>query len=182
MLSQLENTATYLLEICRVRKVYPDSIVWSSTPISLYRDNEIGLPMMQIEDLVGSLHLFIVDTGAPYSIIPESEYFKFGITVLSESIWSYTAGGQARIGIAPRFKIGEIVIYNKFFWLIPDDREQLVTPEGEFLLSARIIGWDFLRQANNIQFTENDIIFNQLLDTPHLNNFLIDNVRGCLNF
>lgn len=169
LFSQIEKNqkSDFYLKICNVKKEYPDSTEWKSVPIILYKDST-GLPIIQIKDLNDSIHPFIFDTGSPYSCIPESDCSKFGIKVLVDSLDYF--GRYIKAGIAPKLKIGKIITYNMLFLIFPDPISKITKTN----IDLRIIGWDFMYRADNIQLTDSTITFNQKLKNKQLENFLID--------
>jgi len=169
LLSQIDKTkdSMYLLKLCSVKKEYPDFTEWNSVPISLRKDS-IGLSMVPIKDLNDSIHYFIFDTGAPFSMIPENECSKFGIKIVEDSV--IIDGKLGKIGVAQSFKIGEVVTKNMLFTVIPDSISKF--PKINVVL--KVIGWDFMQYADNIQITKDSINFNQKLNNQKLNNLLMD--------
>jgi len=177
LFSQIEKTpnSDFYLKICSVKKEYPDSTVWNSDPITLYKDST-GLSVIQIKDLYDSIHPFIFDTGANYSCIPESDCSKFEIKILMDS-FNYFGYYNLKVGIAPKLKIGEIVAYNMLFLIWPDS----ISKFPKTNINLRVIGWDFMYRADNIQLTNSAIIFNQKLINQQLNNLLIDFDKPLVN-
>jgi len=121
------------------------------------------------------IHSFIFDSGATYSSIPERDCSKFGIKVIIDSLDYYDH--YIKVGIAPKFKIGEIVANNLLFFIFPDSISKV--PKRN--ISLRVIGWDFMHTADNIQLTNENVIFNQKLNNTKLNNFLIDGSVPLIN-
>jgi len=176
VLSQIEKTSSseILLKICSVKKEYPDSTEWNSAPITLYKDST-GLPLIQIKDMNDSIHPFIFDTGFNYSCIPESDCSMFGVKVVMDSLNNW--GHYLKIGIAPKIKIGKNIAYNMLFYIWPDSISKV--PKTNIYL--RVIGLDFMHTADNIQLTNETIIFNQKLKNQKLNNILMDGDKPLIN-
>lgn len=74
-------------------------------------------------EINGSARRFVLDTGANFSVVTDSEAQALGLRILGETagVGSITQTGAAsRIGVADRVKIGEVVFQNVVFLVMPD--------------------------------------------------------------
>ncbi|MBJ7318015.1 MAG: aspartyl protease family protein [Brevundimonas sp.] len=71
----------------------------------------------------GSARRFVLDTGANFSVVTESEAAALGLRILGDTagVGSITqAGAVSRIGVADEVKIGAVVFQHVVFLIMPD--------------------------------------------------------------
>jgi len=73
--------------------------------------------------------------------------------------------------------MNETIAHNMLFEVIPDS----ISKVPKTNINLKVIGWDFMQYADNIQITKDSISFNQKLHNQKLNNLLIDSYSLMLN-
>ncbi len=132
-------------------KVPKQKVEVSNAVIKFERD-DAGLVTLPVEDNKGKKHRFVLDTGAGYSIIPESRTLGFNIRIVTDSVFVVggIAGTWSKMGYAESITIGNMHADNVLFHILPDSVLS-VQYKGENVYSLNgIIGWDFIRDFDNI--------------------------------
>ncbi len=115
-----------------------------------------SLPTIPIT-LNGQAGNFILDAGANFSMIPQSAMEKYGITVLTDSIWmagGTGSGAYTKFGVAKELKIGSIVVKNVIFAIAPDD----ILPEACNFEIKGILGISILNALPEIHIYKKGIL------------------------
>jgi predicted aspartyl protease len=122
----------------------------ASGSLPITRD-KAGLPRVPVR-IDGHTQAAIVDTGANFSTISASAARRAGIRMLTgeASVGSSTEQAVAtRLGIAPRLRIGDAVLTNVVFIVLPDSA--LTFANGAYRIEA-IIGLPVLMALGRIEF------------------------------
>lgn len=102
---------------------------------------------------------FIFDTGANLSVIVESQAKAMDLDVIDVAVSVNTITGQrvdSKIGVAPRFKIGNMTFENVIFLVFPD--EALYIPQIDYQIKG-ILGFPVISSMIEIHFLENDVLY-----------------------
>ena len=156
-------------------------IAFDTSAIKLEKDSIFGLSIVSVHDSKKEEHEFILDTGAAYSTLLESDCKNFGIKIMADSL--IFNGEFLKLGIAPIVEIGKTKIKNAIFLIIPDSIGTISILNSHRKLN--VIGLDILRKSDNVEITETSLTFNKPTNyqTKALNNmafeggFIIVNVN-----
>lgn len=102
---------------------------------------------------------FIFDTGANLSTVIESQAKAMSMTIINVKVSVNTITGQrvnSKIGIAPQFKIGNMVFHNVVFLVFPD--KSLYIPQIDYQIKG-ILGFPVIAAMREVHFLKNDEVY-----------------------
>lgn len=148
----------------------PSQQVEKSTGSVRFQRDKAGLVTVPVTDSKGNDSPFILDTGAGYSIIPESRAADFNLKMVADSV--YVVGGVAgtwsKIGVAETVTIGDVRLRNVIFCVLPDSTLSVQYNGEDIYNLGGLIGWDVIRAFDNLVFdnTNSMLSFNLPGKTP----------------
>lgn len=148
----------------------PAQQVEKSTGSVRFQRDQAGLVTVPVTDSKGNDSPFILDTGAGYSIIPESRAADFNLKMVADSV--YVVGGVAgtwsKIGVAETVTIGDVRLRNVIFCVLPDSTLSVEYNGKNRYDLGGLIGWDVIRAFDNLVFDNSSgtLSFNVPMQTP----------------
>jgi predicted aspartyl protease len=103
---------------------------------------------------------FVFDTGANLCVISESCASRMGVRVLESSSQIGNSVGskvQSRVGIADSLRIGDLLVQNIAFLVLPDELLTFSLPDFDYLIHG-IIGFPVMYQMNEIRIHKDESI------------------------
>ncbi len=118
---------------------------------------------------------FVFDTGANYSMVPEAYAKDMGLRILADSINTGGIGGNVftKVAVADRIHIGDIIIENVIFLVLPDKLKFSKDDEYEYEIKG-IIGIPVMLAMGEIHFYNDSIIVPMQSTKRELNNLMLD--------
>lgn len=146
------------------------------TKLKTTRDkaNLLNIPVSGNDTLPDS---FIFDTGANLSTITESYARKFDLTIYEKTIEVGAFGGStnARLGLCPKLKIGNIVFSNVVFIVFADS--VLDFKSFDYKING-IVGFPVMNAMKEIQFSKSgDMIIPEKQTSSEFQNLVLDGLQ-----
>ena len=138
-----------------------------------YRRDLAGLINIPV-NFADSTFNFIFDTGANLSVINETYSRKTKLHMLNVRFKVRAITGIevfANLGVAPAFKIGNIIIRNAVFMVFPDSA--LSFAHGLYTIKG-IIGFPIIEQLQEVHIDKNSMTVPQIASDRNIRNFGVD--------
>ncbi len=184
-----------VLDSIRIADIGNSNIIWNAlTKVdkqNVVVKNEVQIPwkrdkanMMNVPvRFDDSLYDFIFDTGANISTINTTLAKKLGLKIFDVTFEVGSSTGKQNktsLGVAGSFYIGDILVQNTVFLVVPD--EMISFPSSEYYING-IIGYPAIEQLKEIKISKNGII---TVPTKYaesdLNNLALDGLMPIVSF
>lgn len=135
-------------------------------PQKIYLTDDVTIPVSrnQFSHVImrvsgnGQSEDFVFDTGAMFSTISESCAVRLGIRILQSAVnvgTSINSKVQSKIGVADKLQIGELLLENVAFLVLPD--EMLTFPQVNYAIHG-IIGFPIMYMMKEISIQQDEIL------------------------
>lgn len=120
------------------------NIFFSNHHISICKDS-IGLMKIPVKDANSKEYGFVFDTGAGFSVIPESLIHDFNIRIIADSVVTTgTSSMRSKLGVADYLYVGDVRVENVLFTILPDSVINIEHGDKQVYHIDGIIGWDLI--------------------------------------
>lgn len=167
-MAKILSSYAHIMDTAKLKDYKNTAVIWKAlrgqpkqevlikghTVMKMFRD-KAGLANLEVkygDNAIG----FIFDTGANFSTVTESTAARLGIKYLEGTLEVGAITGamiDSKLGICPRFTLGNIIVKNAVFLVFPDDA--LAFEQIGYQING-IIGFPVIEAMGEIQITKGD--------------------------